>query len=149
VQFKNSEFSRIKIMPRPRKPTHLKLLTGTYQKCRDPASVEHPLVPGPPDPPHWLPNAHAIKEWNRLAPILHACGLLTEAGTSALAMLCALHGKIVQLFAAGETPRSSLIAQYRYMLGDWGLTPVTASKIFPPGGGTAENPFSKHGKRPD
>lgn len=118
-------------MANPRKPTSLKVVAGTDQPCRRPESppVELPLVDHTPDPPDWLPNAHAVKEWQRLAPILTANKLLTEAGLSALGQLCALHGKVVQLYAAGEAPVASMVAQLRGLMNDFGLTPVAQGKV--------------------
>lgn len=118
-------------MPGPgRKPAKLKAIAGTIQPCRmDVDPVELPLANAVPDAPDWLPNAHAVKEWDRLAPILHGVGLLTEAGLSALGMLCALHGKLVQLWAAGESPTGHMLAQYRALVNDFGLTPVAQGRV--------------------
>lgn len=118
-------------MANPRKPTALKLIAGTDQPCRRPdaAPVELPLAAEVPDAPDWMPNAHATKEWQRLAPILHGVGLLTDAGLSALGMLCALHGKLVQLWSAGESPTGHMLAQYRALVNDFGLTPVAQGKV--------------------
>lgn len=138
-------------MANPRKPTSLKVIAGTDQPCRRPENdpVDLPLTTGVPDAPDWLPNAHATKEWNRLAPILHANKLLTEAGLSALGQLCALHGKVVQLYAAGEAPVASMVAQLRALMNDFGLTPVAQGKVKPSGDKeTAKSKFSGIGKRP-
>ena len=118
-------------MANTRKPTSLKVVAGTDQPCRRPESapVEMPALDHIPDPPDWLPNAHAVKEWQRLAPILTANKLLTEAGLSALGQLCALHGKVVQLYAAGEAPVASMVAQLRGLMNDFGLTPVAQGKV--------------------
>lgn len=117
-------------MANPRKPTSLKVVAGTDRPDRNrPEAVDLPLVSGVPLAPDWLPNAHAIKEWDRLAPILHANKLLTEAGLSALGQLCALHGKTVQLYAAGEAPVASMVAQLRGLMNDFGLTPVAQGKV--------------------
>ena len=118
-------------MANPRKPTSLKVVAGTDQPCRRPENppVDLPLMDQVPDPPDWLPNAHAVKEWQRLAPILTANKLLTEAGLSALGQLCALHGKVVQLYAAGEAPVASMVAQLRGLMNDFGLTPVAQGKV--------------------
>jgi phage terminase small subunit len=136
-------------MANPRKPAALKVIAGTDRADRAaPASVDLPLVAGVPDAPDWLPNPHAVKEWNRLAPILHANRLLTEAGLSALGMLCALHGKICQLYAAGESPTGHMAAQYRGLANDFGLTPVAQGKVRPAGGEEkAGNRFGRNGKR--
>lgn len=135
-------------MARPRKPSNLKVVAGTDRPDRaDGTVVELPAVDGIPPPPDWLANAHAIKEWNRLAPILVANKLLTEAAISTLGMLCSLHGKIVQLYAAGESPNGHMMAQYRGLANDFGLTPVAQGKVKPSGEKEAANPFAKNGKR--
>lgn len=133
-------------MANPRKPASLKVIAGTDQPCRRPQEpvVELPLLDRVPDPPDWLPNAHAVKEWQRLAPILCANKLLTEAGLSALGQLCALHGKVVQLYAAGEAPVASMVAQMRGLMNDFGLTPVAQGKVKP--AGEAAKPGNKFGE---
>lgn len=136
-------------MPGPgRKPTRLKVISGTTQPCRAiAATVALPAVDAVPDAPDWLPNAHAIKEWNRLAPILVANKLLTEAGLAALAHLCALHGKIVQLYAAGEAPAAALVSQYRNLLNDFGIPPAAQGKVKAAAAERAGNAFARNGKR--
>lgn len=136
-------------MPGPgKKPRSLKVVAGTTRKDREPdGGVDLPPVSEVPPAPDWLPNAHAVKEWDRLAPILVANKLLTEAGTSALGMLCALHGKLVQLWAAGEAPVASMVAQYRNLINDFGLTPVSQGKVKPVGEEPAGNKFAQRGKR--
>jgi phage terminase small subunit len=137
-------------MANPQKPPRLKAIAGTNQPCRDKSDVvvDLPVVSSAPDAPNWLPNAHACKEWDRLAPILCANGLLTEGGLSALGVLCSLHGKIVQLFSAGETPTGHMVAQYRNLINDFGLTPAAQGKVKVVGGNEKpENKFAKNGKR--
>ncbi len=133
-------------MAYPKKPSNLKVITGSTQPDDGPV-IDLPLVSDVPCAPDWMPNAHATKEWDRLAPILQKVGLLTEAGTSTLAHLCALHGKIVQLYAAGESPNASMVAQYRAISNDFGLTPVAQGKVRPSGEKPKDNPFTKNGKR--
>ena len=136
-------------MSNPRKPRTLKVVAGTDRADREPAVVvDLPLVDSVPKAPDWLPNAHAIKEWDRLAPILHANKLLTEAGLSALGHLCALHGKVVQLYAAGEAPHASMVSQLRGLVNDFGLTPVAQGKVKPSGEKETGNKFAGIGKRP-
>lgn len=136
-------------MPGPsKKPTSLKVVAGTTRKDREvPGAVDLPLVSAVPKAPDWLPNAHAVKEWSRLAPILVANRLLTEGGLSALGMLCALHGKIVQLYAAGEAPTGHMLAQWRNVTNDFGLTPAAQGKVKQVGDPPAKNPFSRNGSR--
>ena len=136
-------------MPGPsKKPAQLKAISGTNQPCRaaEPG-VELPIVTNVPDAPDWLPNAHAVKEWNRLAPILVANKLLTEAGLSSLGMLCSAHGMIVQLYTAGVAPTASQMAQLRNMANDFGLTPVAQGKVKPSGAEDKGNKFRNNGKR--
>lgn len=135
-------------MANPRKPHNLKVVAGTARPDRlEPLGVDLPLVEHLPPPPDWLPNAHATKEWERLAPILFANRLLSEASLSTLGMLCALHGKIVQLYAAGEAPTGHMMAQYRNIANDFGLTPVAQGKVKPSGDTQKGNRFANNGKR--
>ena len=135
-------------MSRSRKPSQLKIVAGTDRSDRqyDPP-VDLPLVDDVPEAPDWLPNTHAIKEWNRLASILHANGLLTEAGLAPLAHMCGLHGKIVQLYAAGEAPTGHMVAQYRNFANDFGLTPVAQGKVKGSEKEKPGNKFAGNGKR--
>lgn len=133
-------------MPTPRKPPALKSISGS----REPSSpaLELPMLTAVPPAPDWLPNAHAVNEWNRLAAILVNNGLLTEAGMSALAVLCALFGKIQQLYTAGESPTGHMIAQYRALANDFGLTPVAQGKVRRADLSSADNRFAANGRRP-
>ncbi len=135
-------------MPAPKKPRTLKVVSGTVQPCRDDsAGVNLPVVGSVPDAPDWLPNAHAVKEWDRLAPLLVANKLLTEGGIGPLGNLCALHGKMVQLWAAGEAPVASMIAGYRNLINDFGLTPVSQGKVKATSTEDKGNKFASNGRR--
>lgn len=127
VQFRKQE---LHTMGNPRKPTQLKVISGTNRPCRDTGPhIEIELVSELPEAPDWLPTPHAVNEFNRLASILHANRLLTPGGVGALAHMCALYGKLVQLWRAGETPSGHLMAQYRNLSNDFGLTPVAQGKV--------------------
>ena len=131
-----------------KKPNSLKVVAGTIRKDRD---LFQPINMTPitdiPSAPDWLPNAHAVKEWLRLAPILVANKLLTEGSLSALGMLCALHGKIVQLYAAGEAPTGHMLAQWRSVNNDFGLSPAAQGKVKPVVEEAPKNRFSANGSR--
>src|SRR5262245_31612381 len=132
-------------MPMPRKAPHLKSISGSREPI--PPHVELPTLTDVPDPPDWLANAHATKEWKRLAPILVANKLLTEPGLAAFGHMCSLHGKLVQLWSAGESPTGHMLAQYRNLINDFGLTPVAQGKVKNLGTEDKGNPFSKFGKQ--
>lgn len=137
-------------MPGPgKKPASLKVIAGTDRKDRDvPDALALPILGDVPEPPAWLRNAHALEEWHRLAPILVANKLLTEGGLTAFAHLCATHGNVVQMCAAGMAPNASTLSQLRNLLNDFGLTPVAQGKVKPVGEGPAENEFKNNGQRP-
>jgi phage terminase small subunit len=121
-------------------------VAGTARADREVRTVDLPLVKETPPAPDWLPNGHAVKEWDRLAPILVANKLLTEGGLSALGMLCSVHGKLVQLMAAGESPTAALLSTHRNLTNDFGLTPVAQGKVKPFGKDDEANPFARNGK---
>lgn len=135
-------------MANPRKPAALKVVAGTDRPDRkgdDP--VDLPLVEDIPAAPDWLPNKHAEAEWDRLAKILFANRLLTEASLTSLAHLCALDGKIKQLYAAGETPTASMVAQLRAYQSEFGLTPVAQGKVKPAEREDKGNKFAGNGRK--
>lgn len=136
-------------MPGPgKKPRNMKVVAGTDRPDREaPPSIEHEPVSELPEAPDWLPNAHAVKEWDRLGPILVGMGLLTDASLSAFGTLCALHGKLVQLWSAGESPTGHMLAQYRALINDFGLTPVAQGKVRIPDEGKKGNSFANNGRR--
>lgn len=136
-------------MPRPRKPTNLKLLAGTSRRDRDKDRHDpFPALDGVPEAPDWLPNAHAVNEFNRLAESLHASRVLSEASVVPLAHLAAIHGKLVQMYSAGAIPTGAMLSQYRALCGDFGLTPATATKVSPGQPIKAGNKFSGNGRKP-
>lgn len=136
-------------MPGPgKKPAALKAVSGTERADRAVVNgADLPAITKVPSAPDWLPNSHAVKEWDRLASILTANKLLTEGGLSALGMLCALHGKCVQLYAAGEAPTASMAGTLRNMINDFGLTPVAQGKVTPVTPEDTGNKFARNGKR--
>jgi phage terminase small subunit len=132
-----------------RKPDHLKLLAGTFRPSRAaPEHVELPRVEAVPQPPSWLTNQLAVDEWMRLGQILVANRLLSEAALGPLAILCALHAALAQATSAGATPKASLIAQYRALAGDFGLTLAAQQRLKPPAPAAAgrPNPFAELAK---
>lgn len=133
-------------MARPKKPSQVKALRGTLRPDRESGdSLELSELEALPDPPDWLPNGHAVREWDRLCKQLHNLGLLYEESLTALGHLCALHGKLCQVWSAGLEPNASLVTQYRALCSEFGLTPVSAMKL--PGQTIKPaNKFSNNGK---
>jgi hypothetical protein len=128
-----------------RKPEHLKLISGTARPDRAARAPIVELTPlaEVPTAPAFLPNGHAVAEWRRLAPVLTANNLLHAGNLHALALLCGLHGRIVQLWAAGEAPQAAVVGQIRALLADLGLSGMRLPPA-PPG---PRNRFSLHGRK--
>lgn len=130
---------------------NIKALTGSARPDRASGTVvPFRRLDSAPEPPDWLADAHAIREWRRLAPMLCAVGVLTEASLTPLAHLCALHGKLVSWWSEPDNPPppAALVGNYRSLSGEFGLTPASQSKI--PAGGKQEgkgNRFAHNGKR--
>ena len=68
------------------KPTHLKVLEGNPGKRPLPKNEPKP-APLMPKCPSWV-DGIGKKEWQRVAPMLHRLGLLTEADGMTLAFYC-------------------------------------------------------------
>lgn len=132
-------------MPNPGKPHALKLLTGSRRASHSAPAVAFPALQDVPSPPDWILNAHAVKEWDRLAPILTECGLLTDASLAVLGHACNLHGAIVRTLSAGGQPKPALLAQYRLLINDFGLTPAFQAKVV---AGSPTTPNRFHRSRP-
>jgi len=61
--------------------------------------------------------------------------------------MAAEHGKIIQMYAAGECLTGHLSAQYRNLINDFGLTPVSQCKVKAFAGKEKTNPFARNGNR--
>lgn len=131
-------------MPYPTKPPHLKSITGSKKPVVK--GVDVPVLAEVPAAPDWLPNSHALNEWNRLSAFLVANRMMTEGGLSGLGVLCALHGKLVQLWSAGECPTGHMLAQYRSLINDFGLTPIAQGKVKQVGEREQGNAFARNGR---
>lgn len=132
-------------MPNPGKPHALKVLSGSRRISNaGPAVSFTPLTEAPPVP-DWLLNDEARSEWRRLVPILIATRLMSPALVSVLGHVCNLHGSIARTLAVGAMPKPALIAQYRLLLNDFGLTPATRDNVATPRAGGA-NRFERNGR---
>lgn len=81
-------------MARPRKPTNLKILQGTYRPDRANPNEPQPEI-CTPEAPEFLSD-RALQEWQRIAPILEKLGLLSQVDKMALAAYCAAVARLWQ-----------------------------------------------------
>jgi P27 family predicted phage terminase small subunit len=88
---------------RPRLPKTTKILQGTFQKSRNPASeAEFPAVATLPPAPRTL-NACGKKLWKKLGPELLNAGVLTAADMPAFELLCIRYGLGMELYDSVTT----------------------------------------------
>ena len=86
-------------MARPHIAKELKVLKGTFQKCRE---KENPVKPkGTPEPPAWL-TEEAVAEWERVTKGYEGLGIYTSVDRAVLATYCDLWSKYVTHAKAGE-----------------------------------------------
>lgn len=93
---------------RPRKPDHLKLVTGTAQPCRMNSKAPKPNRERPSPPSHISDKAKSA--WVEAALIADRMGVLTEADTLALEMLAEAVADIREARASLARP---LVYRYR------------------------------------
>lgn len=134
---------------RPRKPTHLKVLQGTYRPDRAPKNEPMP-DPETPSCPSWL-HPEAKREWRRLVPHLEKLGLLTRVDRAALAAYCQLyarwweaereirvHGMVQYTETGYATQRPEVgianqaLKQLKVYLAEFGLSPAARTRIDAP-----------------
>ena len=144
---------------RPRKPTKLKLLQGTLQKCRTNPNEPQP-PPAIPDPPPEV-NGRALEEWNRVAPQLLQLGILTDLDRAGLAGYCLSYAQYLEatqelkkgvIFKAPSgypvispwwVVANRALDQMHKCLTDLGLSPASRTRIT----GSAEGPPKKPNKK--
>ena len=142
------------------KPTQMHILNGNPSKIRIEDRISNEVKmkeygPGEfPPAPEWL-DAVAKEEWNRVAPMLSSCKLLTEADTKALEAYCKCWSRYVeaeqQMDEVGSTifqpnqkskyvqqlPQVAIAQKYLKLCKDFmtefGLTPSSRGRILLPG----------------
>lgn len=134
---------------RPRKPTYLKVLHGTYRPDRAPKNEPQP-EPSTPSCPKWL-HPEAKREWRRIVPHLEKLGLLTQVDRAALAAYCQLYARwweaerAIRQYGMTQTTETGYVAQrpevgiantalkqMRAYLSEFGLSPASRSRIDAP-----------------
>jgi len=128
---------------RGRKPIHphLHVIRGTGRTDRVAAVATGTPVLDMPACPDWITSARGRAEFNTLARLLCVNKALAQEVLGPLAVTAALAGQIQDAFAAGLTPQGALIAQYRGLLADLGLSGI--KRVREP---ERENPFRKYNK---
>jgi P27 family predicted phage terminase small subunit len=131
----------------------VKLLRGNPGRRRLPKTGPPTVSLGVPDPPEFL-DAVGLQEWERIAPLLAAAGLLTLLDRAALAMYCTCWGHFVaaarDIKARGMTISSvtragkarahpvqnpsvavfrQSVPQLRALLVEFGATPLSRSRL--------------------
>jgi len=134
-------------MARRRKPHQLKVIAGTDQKVRRRNGVEMPEVEGFPAPPEWLVSPDALREWNRVVPMLRATRTLMDPHLSMLAILCLQFGIIVGKVREGKEVTAAELSQYRMYCSEFALTPASQTRVQAEADGKPLNRFSTNGRR--
>lgn len=131
---------------RPRKPTHLKLLEGTFRKDRAPK--REPKAPkGHPTPPSYLGRV-AKAEWRRIIPLLAEMQILSKADRSVIAAYCQAWQRLQEFERAIDEHGPTFVTEKGYvcqrpevamahkqatlvrqLAAELGLTPAARSRI--------------------
>jgi P27 family predicted phage terminase small subunit len=88
------------------KPTHLKLVTGTFRKHRAPKNEPVPELAIPPVPTELGDDAKL--EWGRVSVELFNLGLIANIDRAAFAAYCAAYGRWIAAERALNTPNSPM-----------------------------------------
>jgi P27 family predicted phage terminase small subunit len=132
---------------RPKKPTAQLKLAGTFRKDRRNDDEPMPDVVIP-DVPEFL-EGEALKEWNRIAPLLAKRKCLTEWDRSMLAMYCQEWGKYVRLNTEFNSDvamvnmlseSTKLLKNIKTIATEFGLTPSSRTNLSM-GKADTNNPF--------
>lgn len=112
-----------------RKPSALKLLSGTFRPDR---ARNEPQPPVGATPPPYLPSSGPARAaWDRLAPGLIETRVLTEADAEALAIGCMALAEFLSARRRKAEWRRADSAWKRYtsILKDFGLTPASRTRV--------------------
>ncbi len=139
-------------MPKPRKPNHLKVVSGTDQPCRmhqsDWATFDSlELFPSAPQ----TLNTDGKDMWDTLGPRLQANRLLTVVDLYALQQLCYCWQRHVAKQRAGMDITASEDNALKGLYAEFGITPrarqaVAGKQIREDE--KPQNPFGQVGKKP-
>lgn len=134
-------------MPRKKDPDNVKQLRATERPDRmNPDAVDFESVEQKPDAPSYL-DVRAKGYWDRIVPILISKRVLSVADLEALEVMCSLYGKVRQMVEAGVDISSALVTQLRLYQAEFGLTPVSRTKIAQGSDKPKNNPFANNGSK--
>ena len=124
-------------MARPRKPTKLHVVQGTLRatRHRDRAGEPEVLAPLGDPPSNWPGGAKAL--WHELSGQVPE-GVAGKADRIVFEVLCRAVGRLREHSACSP----ALLAQVRYLCGEFGMTPASRSKVSAPASREI-NPFAK------
>ena len=109
-------------MPKPRKPTDLHIVNGTYRPTEHADRADEPTPKGEPVRPKFL-RGKAAAIWDHYAEVGY---WLTEADSHALAMWSSL---CVEMERGVSKMVASRIAQWRNLASELGFLPGSRSRI--------------------
>ena len=107
-------------------PTHLKLLKGETRPSRLNAREPRPRLGA--KSPAWL-SPSARTEWNRLAPDLEACGVLTRVDADCLAIYCVMLVNVRDALESGQGVEPRAMGEWRQWAMQQGLTPASRGRV--------------------
>lgn len=85
---------------RKKLPTNLKVIRGTFQKCRENKDEPKPDIRIPKPPDHI--SRTALVEWGRISAHLEKLGLISDSSMAALAAYCDVYSEWVEVNEALE-----------------------------------------------
>lgn len=132
-----------------KKSKNLKIIKGTFRKCREKSGSPLCQTSSIPDPPNFLDEI-ALTEWKRIAPSLYESGLLSRFDVTAFSGYCQAYSRHIQAEialkgqdlilkgASGAMVKNPLISvsrmasdQMLQLAKQFGLTPASRSKVVP------------------
>lgn len=118
-------------MPKAPTPPHILKQTGRDRPrdVRGKADISVAALKALPPPPYWLSEGVATQEYERLGELLIPRKMLTSTNIMSFCVYCSLHAAIVVNLTVNQLPPASVIAQYRGLLQDFGLTPLAMMKF--------------------
>jgi phage terminase small subunit len=114
-------------MARPKKPTQVKRLAGTFRADRE-TGTEPEIDPARPDAPAWLTGS-ALVLFDELADELAERQIVGIIDRHALVLLVCALDQLENQFMAGEPVQPSMIAQVRGLMRSFGLSPADRAAL--------------------